>query len=198
MNDDNAQSRRRFIVNGAFAAGSMAVGAYEPAAAQQLAPTPECGGEPTVRQTEGPFYKPRSPERSDLREAGVAGRTIALTGRVLSRACRPLAGVLVDLWHADAQGDYDNTGFRCRGHQFTDANGGYHFITIVPALYPGRTRHFHVKVRAPRQNLLTTQLYFPDEPQNRRDGLFRHELLMRLAKTGDEVAAQFDFVLDVR
>jgi protocatechuate 3,4-dioxygenase beta subunit len=39
---------------------------------------------------------------------------------VLTRACRPVAGALGDLWHADAAGVYDNKGFRLRGHVFTD------------------------------------------------------------------------------
>jgi protocatechuate 3,4-dioxygenase beta subunit len=56
------------------------------------------------------------------------------------------------LWHADERGEYDNGGFRYRGHLFTDAQGRYHFRTILPALYPGRTRHYHVKVQAPEQS----------------------------------------------
>jgi len=84
------------------------------------------------------------------------------------------------------------------GHLFTDAEGRYRLRTILPALYTGRTRHYHVKVQAPRQGVLTTQLYFPDEPMNRRDGLFRRELVMRMAEAGDGLAARFDFVLDMR
>jgi protocatechuate 3,4-dioxygenase beta subunit len=68
----------------------------------------------------------------------------------------------------------------------------------MPALYSGRTRHYHVKVQAPSSRLLTTQLYFPHEPANRRDGLFRRELLMRVADAGDGLAGRFDFVLDIR
>src|SRR5580704_14481027 len=52
---------------------------------------------------------------------------------------------------------------------FTDGEGRYRFRTILPALYPGRTRHYHVKVQAPERPVLTTQLYLPDEPTNRRD-----------------------------
>ena len=108
-------------------------------------------------------------------------------------------GALVDLWHADERGEYDNAGFRYRGHLFTDGEGRYRFRTILPALYPGRTRHYHVKVQAPQRPVLTTQLYFPaDEAANRRDGLFRRELLMRVAEAGDGLAARFDFVLDMR
>jgi IS5 family transposase len=41
-------------------------------------------------------------------------------------------------------------------------------------------------------------LYFPDEPMNRRDGLFRRELVMRMAEAGDGLHARFDFVVDTR
>jgi protocatechuate 3,4-dioxygenase beta subunit len=103
---------------------------------------------------------------------------------------------VVDLWHADENGEYDNIGFRYRGHVIASADGAFRFRTIVPALYPGRTRHFHVKVQAPASRLLTTQLYFPNEPANLRDGLFKRELLMRLVDAGDGPAGRFDFILN--
>jgi protocatechuate 3,4-dioxygenase beta subunit len=195
------RTRRRFVI--ASAATGLALGLSSPFGRPswgQAAVTPAChdGDEPTLRQTEGPFFKPRSPERADLIEPGMKGRPIELAGFVLDPACKPLAHALLDLWQADDAGDYDNTGFRLRGHQFTDGEGHYRFRTIVPALYVGRTRHFHLKVQPPGGRLLTTQLYFPDEPMNRRDGLFRKELLMRIAKAGDGVDARFDFVLDTR
>jgi protocatechuate 3,4-dioxygenase beta subunit len=127
-----------------------------------LSPTPACADndEPTLEQTEGPYFTPSSPERTKLREAEMAGTPITLTGFVLTRSCRPIAGALVDLWHADDAGQYDNVGFRLRGHQFTGADGRYSFETIMPGLYPGRTRHFHLKFQAPNQPVLTTQFYF--------------------------------------
>jgi protocatechuate 3,4-dioxygenase beta subunit len=187
-------TRRRLLT--ASAAAGVALG-FGRAAWGEAALTPAChdGDEPTLRQTEGPFFKPRSPERADLIEPGLKGRPIVLEGLVLDPSCRPLAHALVDLWQADDTGDYDNTGFRLRGHQFTDAQGHYRFRTIVPALYTGRTRHFHVKVQPAGARLLTTQLYFPDEPANRRDGLFRSELVMRTATTGADLAARFDFIV---
>jgi protocatechuate 3,4-dioxygenase beta subunit len=193
-------SRRRMLRN-ALAAGGAGLAAYPNAVfAQELMPTPECrdGDEPTARQTDGPFYKPQSPERADLVESGEKARLVELSGQVLTRACRPVPRVLVDLWHADNKGEYDNRGFRYRGHVFTDADGRYRFKTIVPALYPGRTRHYHVKVLSTGRQLLTTQLYFPDEPANRRDGLFRRELTMKTAEAGESTSARFDFVLDLR
>ena len=193
------ESRRGFLQMAALA--SLGAAPFAGALAQgELAPTPAChdGDAPTEPEIEGPFYKPRSPERADLIDPGIKGRPIELTGFVLDPSCKPMAHALLDLWQADDAGDYDNTGFRLRGHQFTDAQGHYRFRTIVPAVYPGRTRHFHLKVQPTTGRLLTTQLYFPDEPANRRDGLFRKELLMRLAQAGQAVDARFDFVLDNR
>lgn len=190
-------TRRRLLTAGAAAGVSLGL---RPIAFAEAPLTPAChdGDEPTLAETEGPFFKPRSPERADLIESGIKGRPIVLSGRVLDRACRPLGHALVDLWHADDNGDYDNAGFRLRGHVFTDAEGRYRFRTIVPALYTGRTRHFHVKVQPAGARLLTTQLYFPDEPMNRRDGLFRGELTMRMDRAGDDLAGRFDFVVATR
>jgi len=75
---------------------------------------------------------------------------LVVTGQVLSAQCKPVANALLDFWHADEDGEYDNRGFRYRGHQFTDAEGHYRLQTIVPAEYPGRARHIHVKVQAPQ------------------------------------------------
>ena len=147
-------------------------------------------------QTEGPFFKPSSPERVELLELNMAGQPIELVGLVLSRACKPQAGALLDFWQADDKGRYDNSGFRLRGHQFSDAEGRYRLRSIVPGVYVGRTRHIHVKVQPPGGRVLTTQLYFPGEAQNRSDGLFRSELLMPTAKNAEWLAGRFDFVLD--
>jgi protocatechuate 3,4-dioxygenase beta subunit len=103
-----------------------------------------------------------------------------------------VANALLDFWHSDDAGEYDNRGYRYRGHQFSDAEGRFRLETIVPARYPGRTRHIHVKLQAPGRRVLTTQLYFPGDPGNARDPLFRTDLTMR--RTGSE--ARFDFVVD--
>ena len=103
----------------------------------------------------------------------------------------------MDFWQADDAGQYDNRGFRLRGHQYTDAKGVYRLETIVPGLYPGRTRHLHVKVQAPAQRILTTQLYFPGEARNARDRIYDKDLLMAMAKPGLGGDARFDFVLDL-
>ena len=89
------------------------------------------------------------------------------------------------------------TGFRLRGHQFTDDAGPYRLETVVPGLYPGRTRHIHVKVQAPDGPVLTTQLYFPGEPGNARDGIFQPELVLTdVRDTGGARQGSFTFVLE--
>jgi protocatechuate 3,4-dioxygenase beta subunit len=200
MNKLSKPTRRHLLLNTGILAAGLELSRGDVALARDLAPTPSChdGDEPTVRQTEGPFFKPRSPERNDLREPGTGGRPFELSGFVLTRSCRPLPRAVVDLWHADDKGEYDNVGFRYRGHVITGPDGAFRFSTIVPAIYSGRTRHYHVKVQAPSSRLLTTQLYFPNEPANRRDGLFQRELLMRVADASDGLAGQFDFLLDTR
>jgi len=167
---------------------------------QALLPaTPQCrdADDPTPAQTEGPYFTPNSPERADLVEAGMPGERISLVGFVLDRRCSPVPHALLDLWHADSDGQYDNRGYRLRGHLFTDAQGRFLFETIVPGLYPGRTRHFHVKVQAPGQDILTTQLYFPGEPQNARDNIFDEALLLDVKPDAAASIGRYDFVLDV-
>lgn len=192
---DDLPSRRRML-GGAIGAAGLVVG---PACLRTgpLAATPDChdGEDPTPPETEGPFFKPWSPERSDLREPGLPGQPVELSGLVLTRSCRVVVGATVDLWQADADGRYDRVGFRLRGHTFTDAGGGYVFRTIMPGLYPGRTRHFHVKVLAPGAAVLTTQFYFPGEKHNRTDGLFRPDLVLRVAGDEQRLQARFDVVL---
>jgi protocatechuate 3,4-dioxygenase beta subunit len=201
MIDDKPASRRQILASGASAALGLVLAADEGLSQPALSPTPAChdGDVPTRPEIEGPFFKPASPRRGDLREPGMAGRPAELAGYVLTRSCRPVAGALIELWHADDQGEYDLKGFRLRGHLFADAKGHYAFRTIVPGLYPGRTRHFHVKVQAAAESpVLTTQLYFPDEPRNREDDFFHPELVMQVATAEDTLRARFDVVLAMR
>jgi protocatechuate 3,4-dioxygenase beta subunit len=144
--------------------------------------------------TEGPYYKSGSPERSTLYEPGDTGRRIVVTGKVLDSRGTPVAGAWVDVWQADAEGRYDNAGYRYRGHFFTGADGTYAFRTVVPGEYPGRTQHIHVKVRAPSGPVLTTQLFFPEaSARNVADSIFDRRLLVRWDPDG--TTARFDFVL---
>ena len=53
----------------------------------------------------------------------------------------------------------------------------------------------HIKVQKPDGRIITTQLYFPDDPLNRRDGLFDPRLLMRIMDTAGGQFGRFDFVV---
>ncbi|MFE9039764.1 carbohydrate-binding protein [Streptomyces sp. NPDC012421] len=196
---------RKAVLRAALAAGMAAPAVLMgvPALARTLdgdeppALTPTCddGDDPTPPQMEGPYFKPNSPLRSSMPDG--PGTRLTVSGYVFGRACRPISGVLLDFWQADVNGAYDNTGYRFRGHQFTGADGSFRLTTIVPGLYPGRTRHLHVKAQAPGRPVLTTQLYFPNEPRNNTDALFDPRLLMTVRDAGGAREAAFDFVLDV-
>lgn len=186
-------SRKNLLKAAAAASVAGSIGAFPIVGAQALEPTPNCddGDDPTPPQMEGPYFKPHSPQRGTMLDG--AGTRLTLTGFVYGLACQPIANALLDFWQADNAGVYDNTGFRFRGHQFTNAQGAFSLTTIVPGLYPGRTRHIHVKVQAPNRPVLTTQLYFPNEPRNSTDSLFDRRLLMTVAGG----RAGFDFVLNI-
>ena len=151
----------------------------------------------TLSQTEGPFYTQSTPRRADLREADTGGEPLVFQGLVLTPDCRPVPGAVVDIWHSDEHGRYDNRGFRYRGHQFTDPTGAFRFETIRPGRYTGRTPHIHVKVQGETTRLLTTQIYFPDlRDANARDFIYRDGLLLRLDRTAAGMwRGRFDFVL---
>jgi protocatechuate 3,4-dioxygenase beta subunit len=153
-------------------------------------------GNVTLAQTEGPYFKANAPERKSFIEPGVTGTKLTLTGQVFSSDCKPIAKARLDFWQADDKGVYDNQGFKLRGHQFTDNEGKYALETIMPGLYPGRTRHIHVKIQIPNQPGLTTQLYFPNEPANSSDRIFNAALLVTMKDNEDgSKSAGFNFVL---
>jgi protocatechuate 3,4-dioxygenase beta subunit len=202
VENDRVLTRRRFLVSSLIVSemlfeGSRSLDAI--AATVELEPTPACADtdDITPPQTAGPFYKPRSPERKSLLEPGIQGTRIVLEGNVRSTKCKPIQRALVDFWQADGNGAYDNASFRLRGHQFADSAGKYRLETVVPGIYPGRTRHFHVRVQAPNRPALTTQLYFPGEPANKRDSIFHPKLVIALRDSAGAQAAHFDFVLDL-
>ena len=122
----------------------------------------------TPSNIEGPFYLD-SVVKKDITE-GKPGLPFLLFLQIVRASdCSKIAGAEVDLWQADAKGVY--SGFASqgtpgqdylRGTQLTNGKGLVGFITIYPGLYPGRTAHFHIKVRPDPLTEFTSQLYFPD------------------------------------
>lgn len=161
-------------------------------------------------QTEGPFYPVVFPSDRDADLTfipGQNGRAVGLTtmveGVVTDANCRPVAGAVVEIWQACANGRYNderdpNTAardpnFQGYGKVTTDRDGRYRFKTIKPGSYPTdpsnpsgwiRPPHIHYKVSVGGRERLTTQLYFAGEPLNERD-----EILLDLRRRVGTVRA---------
>ncbi len=177
-------TRRKFIAAGA------ALVAAPVALAQQCRVTP--------RDALGPFYVKGAPAQAELCASGSGGsQKLTVSGRVLGTPqCSPLAGALVEVWQADARGDYsqvgakpDDAGCLLRASLKTDAEGRYAFRTVRPGEYPGRPRHIHYRVSAKGYATLVTQLYFA-----RERGVPR-ELVVTAAPKDGGLAASFDVTL---
>lgn len=153
------------------------------------APLPECRPPLAVTppDTEGPYYLGDTPQRASLVEPGMPGKTLTMRGYVLRADCSPVPGARLDFWQADANGEYDLSGYTLRGHIFSADDGSYQIETILPAVYGGRPRHIHVKVDAVGV-ALTTQLYFPgDSPAP--------PLTVELQEAETTASAFFNFIL---
>jgi protocatechuate 3,4-dioxygenase beta subunit len=168
----------------------------------------------TPSATEGPFY-PNSSMRFDdidndlvkirgiVKKAG--GEIIHLKGKVLSKSGKALAGHRIEIWQCDVNGKYlhpgddrsviyDN-GFQGFGHDVTDTDGNYSFITIKPTVYPGRTPHIHVKVLDGKRELLTTQFYIAGDKKNDTDHTYR-QMTTEQAKSVSMVFTENNDILE--
>jgi len=171
----------------------------------RLVPTPACPDdheEPTHAFEEGPFYTPNSPLKTNFRLPGHTGRELVVRGRVLDTHCRPIAGAVLDFWQVNEHGVYDNIGYNYRGHQFTQADGSYELLTLLPVPYVfaglWRAAHIHVKTQGPNTRLLTSQIFFDNDPQgNARAFDFDHALLAKIRTLPDGSAETvYNFVLE--
>ncbi|MGP3984321.1 dioxygenase family protein [Streptomyces sp. KR80] len=224
--EPDPKSRRSFIRAGSLGVTSVALAATgvasvnesvasesSPAATRPrsapLAVTPACSGHETPAATEGPLFKPESPERTNFITPAITGVYLRLRGVVYDTACKPLPDCLIEFWQCDQNGDYDTAGFSLRGHQRTTARGTYELETIIPRDYWGRwgkrAPHIHTQVQAPGGPILVTQLYFPDDTKaygrdfaalNARDRLLNRACTITLESLGTgRYAGTFDFVI---
>src|ERR1700712_4527700 len=128
----------------------------------------------TPSETEGPFptKSPSSFVMTNIKgdRTGVP-LTIKISINNKNTNCGALAGVIVDIWHCDKDGNYSEYGGSgmqslnytsvnfLRGRQTTDANGLVSFTSIFPGWYSGRAPHIHVHVySAAGKSLLVTQI----------------------------------------
>lgn len=140
----------------------------------------------TPRTIEGPLYVAGAPlaegqvRMDDGTEDGVA-TVMFLEGVVRDTQGKPLAGAVVDLWHANTKGNYSyfdksQSDYNLRRRIVTDAEGRYRARSIVPSGYGcdpqgptqecldllgrhgQRPAHIHFFISAPGHRHLTTQI----------------------------------------
>ncbi|MFF1385306.1 catechol 1,2-dioxygenase [Arthrobacter sp. NPDC058288] len=176
---------------------------------------------------EGPYYIPNAPVQNSPATLPMrhdeSGTPLLFQGQVTSVAGQPLAGALIELWHADDLGFYSQFApglpeWNLRGSVIADAEGKFQINTIQPAPYQiptdgacgaliaaagwhaWRPAHLHLKVSAPGHQLITTQLYFQGDEHVADDiaSAVKPELILaptdRTDGKGREVT--YDFVLD--
>jgi protocatechuate 3,4-dioxygenase beta subunit len=171
--------------------------------AQGLGDFTTAGGVPTCNGARQPTpsvapasYKPNAPTRSSLREAGVAGTALTLSGAVIGLRCGAIKDAAVEFWQADAAGHYDDAGFRLRAQARTDAKGTFQFDTVMPGAPAGRARRLNLRVTPPGKPALTTAIFFPDDALRTTDPAFKPDLVMK-ADPGDRSRLTFDVVFDL-
>jgi catechol 1,2-dioxygenase len=130
----------------------------------------------TTNDILGPFYKPNAPLQQDLTYKGLKGSVITLKGTVYKSDCvTPLENALVEIWHANADGEYDNqsNNFYQRASWFTNKKGEYEFKTILPGKYLNgnqfRPAHIHFRVSEKERKELISQIYFKGDPHITND-----------------------------
>lgn len=154
-------------------------------------------GGATENSVLGPFFfqnRPVASNGSDI-SGGVEGEPLYFEGVVTTHDGRPVAGANVDVWHSDADGHYDVMNPLLKGSAMralfrTDAEGRFHFWSVMPASYPipmdgpvgdmlkaarrseMRPAHVHILVEAPGFARLTTMVFVDGDPFLGEDPVF--------------------------
>lgn len=165
----NLSRRRSFLALTAAGASLASAGAFAQAARCVL--TQDAG--------EGPFYFDPDLVRSDVRDNSPGAPLEVAVQVTRASDCATLAAARVDLWQANALGLYSGYSNQqgvgdvpaaaavdqtwLRGTQLTDADGWVRFRTIYPSWYGGRTPHLHFKVWLGPDEIVASQIFFPDE-----------------------------------
>jgi hydroxyquinol 1,2-dioxygenase len=164
----------------------------------------------------GPFYVGEHrlmPHGADI-SADLSGDRMFVQSRVTDLKGEPLAGVPVDVWHADDDGFYDSQrpsyethGPSSRARFVTDADGRFFFRTILPCSYPiptdgpvgemilqtrrhpMRPAHVHFLVNAPGYEPLITHVFIEGDKYLDTDVVFgvKEDLISKVEKRSDPV-----------
>ncbi len=164
-------NRRQFLRNSSLLALSAAVlpatGRANPKQGQGATPEVTCDPTTLDYYGAGPFYTPNAPflESGQLAATNAPGQRLILSGVVRNLDCsQVIPDTLIDIWHADDSGAYDNSGFNMRGQTHSNGQGFYLFETILPGKYLNgnqyRPSHIHFRITPPGFDTLITQLYF--------------------------------------
>ncbi len=147
----------------------------------------------TPRRSDGGHYRAGAPEKDTLAEPGVEGTALVIRGYVLFPDCRTVGDAVLDVWQADADGLFDDEGWRLRGVLRSDAAGRYTIETILPGSVDGEPPTVHMKVAEDiGGRIVTTQLYLAPP-----DAAPRPELAVDPTESGDGLEARFDVVIEV-
>ena len=173
MEKKKKDSRRQFLRNTSLAAlsfGILPVIAKTTALIKPNSPI-LCDESTEDAYGQGPFYTANAPsiQNNMLADSNEIGTRLILSGQVYNLECsEKIANTEIDIWHANDDGDYDNSGYNLRGKTTTNSQGFYVFETIKPGLYLNgatyRPSHFHFKITPPNFPTLITQLYFAGDP----------------------------------
>ena len=137
---------------------------------------------PTPSQQQGPYYPLErfDDQDNDLTvvdglDGSSSGSVLVLNGVLLTTEGEPVEGGIIEIWQTDSNGIYlhpDDPGiadrdpfFQGSGMATAGADGSFSLRTIDPGYYEPRPRHIHFKVHVEGQDVLTSQIYFADDPQ---------------------------------